>query len=144
MAQDPDFAALARKAEQAVESIKDPELKRVAFEKILDNLLSTSLGGTQNKEKESQEGAKGKRKKKAKGAARQGRGPKAHIKEMIKEDFFKTPKTIGQVKAELENRGHHIPLTSLSGPLQMLCQDNLLRRTKGKAGGKQGFVYTNR
>jgi len=44
-----------------------------------------------------------------------------------------------EVKVELENRGHHIPLTSLSGPLQQLCQGKELRRTR--SDGK--FVYSN-
>ncbi len=62
---------------------------------------------------------------------------------MIGEGFFKKPKTITQVKAELENRGHHIPMTSLSGPLQTLCQQRVLRRQKGKTEGtKQIYAYS--
>jgi len=66
--------------------------------------------------------------------------------EAVKEDgFFAKPKTISEVKAELANRGHHIPLTSLSGPLQKLCQDKELRRQKAedKGGKKKPFVYSN-
>lgn len=63
---------------------------------------------------------------------------------MIDEGFFKKPKTIAHVKAELENRGHHIPLTSLSGPLQKLCQRKKLRRQRLKTSGKkQTFAYSN-
>lgn len=62
---------------------------------------------------------------------------------MADEGFFKKPKTIAQVKAELENRGHHIPLTSLSGPLQKLCQHRVLRRQRSKGNGKKMvFTYT--
>jgi hypothetical protein len=42
---------------------------------------------------------------------------------MVDDGFFKKPKTISEVKAELENRGHHIPLTSLSGPMQALSEE---------------------
>lgn len=59
---------------------------------------------------------------------------------MVDDGFFDRPKTISEVKAELENRGHHIPLTSLSGPLQKLCKKKVLRRQK--PDGKT-FSYSN-
>jgi hypothetical protein len=62
---------------------------------------------------------------------------------MIGDGFFKKVKTMGEVKAELENRGHHIPFTSLSGPLQKLCQNRKLRRQKMDRGGKKTFGYSN-
>ena len=39
-----DFAELAARAEQAVAGIKDQELKRIAFEKFLENLLGEQPG----------------------------------------------------------------------------------------------------
>jgi hypothetical protein len=67
-------------------------------------------------------------------------GPQRYVEEMVEEGFFKKPKTISEVKAELENRGHHIPVTSLSGPMQKLCQKKVLRRQK--PDGKT-FSYSN-
>ena len=64
---------------------------------------------------------------------------------MADDGFFKKPKTIAEVKAELANRGHHIVLTSLSGPLQQLCQERVLRRHKAEAnekGKKAAFNYS--
>jgi hypothetical protein len=37
----PNYEDLVKQAEQAVAPVKDPELKRIAFEKILDSLLGT-------------------------------------------------------------------------------------------------------
>jgi hypothetical protein len=67
-------------------------------------------------------------------------GTQGYIEELIAK-----PKTIVAVKAELGNRGHHIPLTSLSGPLQSLCKRKRLRREKTEAtdGGKKAFAYSN-
>ncbi len=42
MKADGDYAELALKAEKAVSALKDPELRKVAFEKILDELLGRS------------------------------------------------------------------------------------------------------
>lgn len=138
MTQANDYAALVAKAEQAVAAVKDPELKRVAFQKVLDDLLS----GPAAESAERVHKATRRKAVPAVKAAKRG-GPKAYIEDMISDGFFKKPKTIAQVKAELENGGHHIPLTSLSGPLQKLCQEKALRRQRTNLGGKkQTFAYS--
>ena len=141
MADKPDYSAMVAQAEQAVASVKDPELKRVAFQKVLEDLLSsgTSHTGTPRVEP-ARPARKSKRRKASTGGST---GPKAYIEEMIGDGFFKKQKTIAEVKAELENRGHHIPLTSLSGPLQSLCQAKALRRQKLTVGTRQTFAYSN-
>ena len=40
-----DYAAAAASAEEAVKSIKDPELRRVAFQKILEDILASGSSG---------------------------------------------------------------------------------------------------
>lgn len=106
-----NYSEVVTQAEQAVQSVKDPELRRVAFEKILDDLLgggSVSASGAQKTLVK-----KAKRRSTGSRQAKAG-GPQGHVEELIAESFFSKPKTIAQVKAELENRGHHIALTSLS------------------------------
>ena len=139
-----DFADIVKQAEQAVKGVTDPELRRVAFEKILSALLAKEglgVGSTQAKGKPLPASGPFSNRK----AKRKAQGPKTYIREMIDEGFFAKPKSLPQVKAELENRGHHIAVTTLSGPLQALCQDKLLRRQKTKApgkGGKERQAYT--
>jgi hypothetical protein len=133
-----EYSELVAQAEKAVAAVKDPDLKRIAFQKVLDDLLASSASkhapSAAPKRREATDQPKPKS---------TFRGPKAYIAELLKEDFFKKPKTISEVKAELENRGHHIPLTSLSGPLQRLCQERSLRRQKLKASGnKQTYAYS--
>ena len=131
------YSDLVKQAESAVASVKDPELRRAAFEKILDDLLTgPTNGGRTTKPTRS-----GKRSPKRQPSSGQ-RGPRTYICEMKEDGFFKKPKTISEVKAELANRGHHIPLTSLSGPLQKLCQGKELRRQK-TGDKKKTFVYSN-
>lgn len=133
------YGELVTQAEDATKAIKDPELRRVAFERVLDDLLSG--GGTA-----STAAAPTKRAKRAprKGVSqKRSGGPKTYVRELIDEGFFKKPKTIAEVKAELANRGHHIALTSLSGPLQKLCQERLLRRHKATSGDKSKKITFN-
>ena len=135
---DDKYAALVAQAEKAVASVKDPSLKQIAFQKILDDLLSAN---DQNLQPFRAAKPQKKQTKKVRGSARGG--PTQYIQELIGDNFFKKPKTISEVKAELGNRGHHIALTSLSGPLQNLCKAKVLRRQKIKAGNKrQTFAYS--
>ena len=57
--------------------------------------------------------------------------------ELIGEQFFKKPKGMGEIQAQLANLGYHYPLTSLSGPLQSYVKRRKLRRFK--QGSK--YVY---
>ena len=138
MPESPMYESLVAQAEGAVKSVKDPDLRRIAFQKILDELLSkNSSPRMQKANKRPARGGNASRKTK------QG-GPITYVQELSGDGFFKKPKTIAQVKAELENRGHHIPVTSLSGPLQKLCQDRMLRRQRSKGEkGRDLFTYTD-
>lgn len=126
-----DYSSVVVQAEKAVASVKDPELRRIAFQRVLDDLLGSF-------------GAKGpgarivktaRKSQDAKVHASSKGGPKAYIEELIQEGFFKKPKPISEVRTALANQGHHIPVTSLSGPLQSLCQQKRLRRQKGVGSG---------
>jgi membrane protein involved in colicin uptake len=136
------YQELVAKAEGAVQAVKDPELRRVAFEKVLDDLLGRTGSGAAGDAKGAARKAPVARPATGRKAPRPAGGPKGYVKEMIEDGFFKKPNTIAQVKAELENRGHHIPFTSLSGPLQSLCQERELRRQKTRVGKKQTYSYS--
>lgn len=135
------YAELVTQAEEATRAIKDPELRRVAFERVLDDLLTASGTATPSKPRLAKHTERAARRAVA---TKKSRGPKGYIRELVDDGFFKKPKTIAEVKAELANRGHHIALTSLSGPLQSLCQDRILRRHKAKSekGKKAAYKYS--
>jgi len=135
----PKYAELVTQAEQAVASVKDPELKRVAFQKVLEHLLTSDTVPSSSKHAERKDRSARPKKHKASNDA----GPMAYIKEMVGEGFFKKPKTISETRTELGNQGHHIPVTSLSGPLQGLCKGKVLRRQKVVVGKKKSFAYSN-
>lgn len=140
---DKHYAELVSQAELAVSSVKDPELKRVAFEKILDDLLG---GGEAQRSAVVTDKPKRRRPQKktgSSGARVKRSGPQGYIEEMVEEGFFDKQKTLAEVKAELENRGHHIPITTLSKPLQRFCQNRTLRRQKIESNGnRKAFGYS--
>jgi len=132
-----DYTEILAQAEKAVAGVKDPELRRAAFEKILDRLLGhTSTSQTSGK-KTAKAAAAFPTRTKTKG------GPTRYVEELIEDAFFKQQRSLAQVKDELANRGHHVPQTSLSGPLQKLCQTKRLRRERLKADGdKITYCYS--
>jgi hypothetical protein len=135
MAKPQDYSELVLQAEKAVATVRDPELKKVAFEKVLDDLLASPTARKPEKAV-----AVGKATSKAKTArAATNSGPKGYVETLISDGFFRKPKTISEVKGALENLGHHIPVTSLSGPLQKLCQQRLLRRQKLANSGAYAY-----
>lgn len=140
---DKPYSDLVLQAEKSVSAVKDPELRRVAFEKILDDLLSKPEKGIKKTVSSKDRSGPSISPVEGKGIVKPG-GPQAYVEELAKEEFFSKPKTISEVRVELGNRGHHIPRTSLSGPLQTLCKKKVLRRHKvDNKGGKKTYVYSN-
>jgi hypothetical protein len=139
------YAAIVAEAETAVASVKDPELRRVAFDRILATLLDAKSPAAAHSQKKDRVRSKSATPHSSGRTAKFRRGPKAYVEELIRDGFFKQQKTIADVKAELANRGHHIPLTSLSGPLQSLAQQRQLRRQKitAKDESKSTYAYSN-
>jgi hypothetical protein len=54
------------------------------------------------------------------------------------EDFFKNPRGLSEVQKKLAELGHHYPVTTLSGAMQVQSQSRNLRRFK--QNGKYVYV----
>lgn len=67
------------------------------------------------------------------------KGPQILIEELVRENYFKSKRTIGDVQKKLEEGGHIYALYSLSTPLLRLTRSKALRRIKDK----DGWVYVN-
>ncbi len=60
-----------------------------------------------------------------------GRKTLANLLDSLAHDgFFRQPRDLGAVKAELEARGHHYPVTTLSGAVLREVRKRNLRRLK--------------
>jgi hypothetical protein len=133
MADDP--LVLARKrAERAVEGMADGPLKIAAFQAILTKLLAESDPGEQV-----QRGSV----KAPVGRVEQPDTLTGRILVIRSEGFFKTQRSLGEVREALGSRGWHYPLTTLSGVMQRLVRQRQLRRERGAAGNKNVWKYSN-
>jgi len=133
-----DYAKMVKEAQEAVESLKDAELKGIAFGRILETLL-----GQQAEAPDAEKPTRKLRGKRTTPPGKKKTGPTGQIEQLIQEGFFRNPKTLAAVKAELANRGHHLPLTTLSPTMMALCQKRRLRRQKVTDGQKSVFKYSN-
>jgi hypothetical protein len=131
---------LRKQAEQSVADMKDGPLKVQAFETILGHLLSQVNGGPSEGQL-----AKSKPQQKAQPAA--PKNPKTapdRILALKEEGFFKSQRSIAEIRQELKRNGWHYAVTSLSGPLQSLVTKRALRRENVDGeDGKKGWKYSN-
>jgi hypothetical protein len=142
----PDFTTAVAQAEAAVAKVRDSELRKIAFDKILARLLDGDGESHPNRHGPAQPRRNTRKVAKAPNSGKPRKGPKGYIEALIADGFFGKPKTISEVRVELGNRGHHVAVTGLSGPLQSLTVDKKLRRQKMKTGeteGKGGYRYSN-
>jgi hypothetical protein len=134
MSDSTDYAKIIQQAEKAVSSVTDENLRRIAFEKLLTHLLADNELKMQTNEGPAPSIA-GKKKSKSRSVGGQKQagkkaGPKSWLRELVDEGFFKKPKSSSDIREELENRSHHLRPTDLTGPLESLCHEKLLRRKK--------------
>jgi hypothetical protein len=133
------YGPMLAEAEAAVSSLKDPVLRRIAFGRILGKLLREGVSPRASRKRvPSRSRVVPAVRAREVGLGPSRTGPKAYIAELVGEGYFKKQRTIGEVRVELGNRGHHIALTSLSGPLQALTRERRLRRQKATTNGEKG------
>lgn len=132
---------LVEKAEQIISIIKDPQLKSVAFGRVLDFLLH----GRESGGKEATEYVDRVRKIKKVERTKKSDGPKTWMEELIEEGFFEKPKTVKELLSALEERDHHLKNSDMQPYLRIFMKEKRLRRKKqaSKEGGKPVWHYSN-
>ncbi len=69
------------------------------------------------------------------------KGPKHQIEELIKEDFFKSPKNMKNILDEFKNRSFHYKAQDLKLPLRTLCREKKLRRLEQKNDNDKNVLH---
>ncbi len=136
-----DFASLISEAEKAVESVKEPRLKEIAFERVLNHLLTSSVELSENKDKNLKKTNRRARTKSTKASPKTD-GPLVWLRELVEEGFFKKPKSSKDIQDELDKRSHRLKATDLTMPLQIICREKLLRRDRiAKGEGDKKLLH---
>ena len=133
-----------RIAQEAVSRMTDESLKTIAFQTVLQSLLSSphppespSGQSTAIPIVPSIERKKGKQKN--------PKGPKGRVEELITQGFFAQKRTLNDIKQELEKHGWFHRAEDLNPTVLRLLQEKMLRRIKEpeKEGGKLIWRYSN-
>ena len=61
-------------------------------------------------------------------------GPRGRVEELVGDGYFKTKRSLADVRDQLKQGGHLYKATDLSPVLIRLVRDKQLRRTKGESG----------
>lgn len=145
MLEDVKITAARDSAMRAVENMPDNEFKRRAFEVILGRLLDAELGSGPDTPAGGNQSPKVV--KSARGSAipvLRNKAPKScseRILSLRDDGFFKSPRTLGEIRSELQMHAWSYPVTSLSGPVQKLVQKRELRRLAGSDDKKGSYTY---
>lgn len=131
----------AREARDLSAVVEDAALRPAAFAVLFARLLNRDgdnvRGGISPKRAISGAAQKGG------GSKPTGRiGPIQRIRELIEEGFFKAPRSLKTTITELTSRGHKYDRSLVSKNLQRVVQGRLLRRTRGKEGGRDVYLHT--
>lgn len=140
-----NIAELVKQAERSTADVKDADLRKVAFDRVLQHLLeATGPRPSQRQEakipQSSDDAAPA-----AKGSSRAG--PMAWLEELVGEGFFQAPKNQAEMLAELAARGHHLRDSDITSQLERLVVRRLLRRSKianpRSRGPREIWGYSN-
>ena len=133
MTDDPLIKARKR-AEHALEGMKEGPLKIAAFQGILAKLLSELKPATDGQRMPDR------------ATLRKAKPPHtltARVVSLRSEGFFMAQRSLGEVREALGSRGWHYPATTLSGVMQSLVQKHHLRRERVNAGEKKIWKYSD-
>jgi hypothetical protein len=128
-----------KKAELAVEGMTDPSLKVKAFEQIFARLLDA----TETRERPATSGRRRPGRGRAPAAASRSDTLLGRLLVLRDDSFFKSQRSLSDIREELGSRGFHYPLTTLSGAMQRLVRNRELRRERVKSGAKKTYKYAN-
>jgi len=130
-----DVLEARRQAEAAVEEMTDPELKKVAFQVILQHLLAQTVGPNNDATPPPAVSEDKPAKLKLPGSVSE------RILSLRDGGFLDPGRSIGEIRNELQAHGWMYAVTALSGPLMKLVRQRELRRVQSNDGGKKVFRY---
>lgn len=134
---------LIGQAEQAVASVKDPEIKKVAFQTVLQHLLGGTRGNREGSEAPRKPGPT--ETKRTERSGKKKAGLMDRLGELVSDGFFEKPKAVPDVVKALAERACHVRGSDLTWQMAALVDKRTLRRKKeatGK-GGRKVWAYSN-
>lgn len=129
-------------AQTVTAGIADPQLRSVAFGKVLDHLIASPTGPVTLTRARV---AKSPRPKSARAPRAPHDGPTAWVEALRSEGFFAAPKSLADLTEAVCARGHKVESKNVTEPLEKLVRAKILKRErKPSEGEKRGvWMYVN-
>jgi hypothetical protein len=143
LSSDSDEGSLKEVFKQAADLVKDvpADLRAAAFQRAVDELLGGGRRAPSKRRKKlsgrkrKTTGAGSDEKKEKKKRASRRLGPKAVLEELISEDFFKTPKSLGEALDHIrKSKAYQFRPNELSPALVRLVREKKLTRDRTESG----------
>ncbi len=141
------YAAAIRRAESLVVAVVDEKLRSVAFEVLLQRILTegVQIAPRSSVHKATESLISAPLEKRTMGRPKVKNGPSEWLEDLHGEGYFSTPRTITEVVSEVAAKGHHVKSKDVSFPLIRLVGLKKLRRVRKQVGesNREVWVYTN-
>jgi hypothetical protein len=133
--------AAVESAEAVTSGVSDPQLRAIAFGRVLDHLLAG--GATQSPTQIQREGTEPPRHRAPSGVRPPSSrsGPSAWINSLRDEGFFTKQKPLAEVTEAVRAQGHNIDSKNVTDPLERLVQSKVLRRERKPTDGSTRVVW---
>ena len=143
-----ELAAAVECAAAAVAEVKDEELRRIAFDRILQHLLGMDGSNRPAAAPEPRSEHAPRLKARARSGSRSSvtAGPKNWVAELIADGLFDEPRSGPAIVEALNERGHNVTYQDLTRQLVSLTKERKLRRKKmpgGRDGKQPVWHYSN-
>lgn len=133
------FKQAIEAAEAASAGLADPHLRSIAFERVLEHLLSTAPVERSAPGPSGREAADSLRQRTRRPAHD---GPTAWIQSLRDEGFFGSSKSLAEVTEAVRARGHNVESKYVTAPLEKLVQSKVLRRERAPKSGQKRGLWT--
>lgn len=129
-------------AQSVTAGLSDPQLRSIAFAKVLDHLLAG--GVPESRPPNGPDPAPRPRSPKTVSSPPRN-GPMAWVETLRAEAFFSKPKSLAEVTEAVRAQGHNIESKNVTDPLEKSVQSKALRRERrANEGAKRGvWMYSN-
>jgi len=129
---------LRKEAEKAVAEMPDGDLKLKAFEVFLNHLISVGTAPSFPPSHSHDETSA-----KSEDSDFPTQSVAGRLIVLREEGFFKSPKSLAEIREELQTHGWHYPNATIAPILIKLVQKKRLRRQRIKEANKNHWKYSN-
>ena|SRR5689334_1154507 len=122
------FETAARAAERASAAVKDPELRKIAFDRILQRLLEEEKGNAPRGPRRAVKIKAGESSDRSRPPPKQG--PIVWLSQLVQDGFFEEGQGQKEILSRLAQKGRHLRDYQITQQLLALVQRGVLEREK--------------